>query len=57
MVSAWEGAVRDRVRDVSVDDAARRELGWLFALALLGVVLVDLRLQWRRLLAARRELS
>jgi Ca-activated chloride channel family protein len=57
VVSAWEGAVRDRVRDVSVDDSARRELGWLFALALLAVVLVDLRLQWRRLLAAAREVS
>jgi Ca-activated chloride channel homolog len=56
-VAGWEAAVGERLREVSADESARRELGWLFALALLGVVLVDLRLQWRRLLAAAREAS
>ncbi|MFA6299668.1 MAG: VWA domain-containing protein [Nocardioides sp.] len=42
---------------VGADVPVAHELYWILALALLALVLVDLRRHWRRLLEARRSLS
>lgn len=43
--------------DEEAQSKAKLELTWLLALALLGVVLLDLRHHWRRFWQARRELA